>query len=65
MSPRTLTWGTSNWYVTFDNLPTLVALIPRKTEQIASNMALSYASRFKAEDGSVTLRKIHKRGTKT
>ena len=59
MGQRTLTYGTHNWYVTFGNLPNLVALIPRKIEQTASNMALAYADRFGGT--AVTLRKIHPR----
>ena len=59
MGQRTLTWGNSNWYVTFKNITNVVALIPRKTEQTASRTALSYAERFGGTD--VTLRKIHPR----
>ena len=59
MSTRTLTYGMSNWYVTFKNIPNVVALIPRKIEQTASNMALAYADRFGGTD--ITLRKIHAR----
>lgn len=61
MQKRTLTYGNHNWYVTFENEDKVVALIPRKIEQTASNMALAYGARF-APNAGVTLRKIHPRG---
>ena len=63
MATRQLTWGAYNWYATFEGLPNVVALIPRKSERIAGLAAQDYADRFGAK--SVTLRKLHPRGKKT
>ena len=58
---RQLTWGVHDWYVTFEDMPKLAALIPRKSENTAGSMALRYGTQVGSK--AVVLRKM-KRGTK-